>query len=297
MSKNEIPVIYEEVTKNKNNFFTTSLYHLPQRKLSFLHYHDVVEIGVCLGGQGEYITTGEKRPYSAGDVQFIPPYSPHYDIATDNNTLWMFVNIDVPRISSPHLTPDPAYFIELSQKINVSGVFTKDDHPRINRYITDIAALAQSDSTDHEASLDLIAAKIAILLIELAEIDSKSSSDTSGIKKNRGVLPAMQYVSESLQRDQHPTPGGMAEACFMSDSYFRKTFTSVMGESPKNYITRMQALKAARLLSETTAPIYDIASACGFEDNSTFYRSFMRIYGVSPSDYRNHTSSKNEPIN
>ena len=190
-----------------------------------------------------------------------------------------------------------AYFIELSQKINVSGVFTKDDHPRINRYITDIAALAQSDSTDHEASLDLIAAKIAILLIELAEIDSKSSSDTSGIKKNRGVLPAMQYVSESLQRDQHPTPGGMAEACFMSDSYFRKTFTSVMGESPKNYITRMQALKAARLLSETTAPIYDIASACGFEDNSTFYRSFMRIYGVSPSDYRNHTSSKNEPIN
>lgn len=297
MSKNEIPVIFEEVTKNKSNFFTTSLYHLPRRKLSFLHYHDVVELGVCLSGHGEYVSDSEKKPYTAGDVQFIPPNMPHYDIATDSNTLWMFVNIDVPRISSPHITTDPAYFVELSRKINVSGVFTKDEHPRINRYITDIVALAQSDSTDHEASLDLIAAKIAILLIELAEIDSKSFSEASSIKKNRGVLPAMQYVSESLQKYQRPTPGGMADACYMSDSYFRKTFTSVMGESPKNYITRMQTLKAARLLSETSAPIYDISAACGFEDNSTFYRSFMRIYGVSPSDYRNHATSKNESIN
>jgi len=297
MTKNELPVIFEEVSKNTNNFFTTSLYHLPRRSLSFLHYHDVLEIGVCLSGQGECITDSKKIPYSAGDVQFIPPYLPHYNKASDNNTLWMFVNIDVPRISSPHLTPDPAYFIELSQKISVGGIFSKDEHPRINRYITDIAALAQSDSTDREASLDLIAAKIAILLIELAEIDSKSSTDSSAVKKNRGVLPAMQYVSESLRKDQRPTPGGMADACYMSDSYFRKTFTSVMGESPKNYITRMQALKAARLLSETTSPIYEISSACGFEDNSTFYRSFMRIYGVSPSDYRNHATSKNESIN
>lgn len=297
MTKNEIPIIFEEVTKNKNNFFTTSLYHLPRRKLSFLHYHDIVEIGVCLSGHGEFVSGDKKSSYTAGDVQFIPPYMPHYDIATDSNTLWMFVNIDVPRISSPHLTPDPAYFIELSQKINVSGIFSKDEHPRINRYITDIAALAQSDSTDREASLDLISAKIAILLIELAEIDSKSSSEACDIKKNRGVLPAMQYVSESLQHGNRPTPTGMADACFMSDSYFRKTFTSVMGESPKNYITRMQTLKAARLLSETSAPIYDISAACGFEDSSTFYRSFMRIYGISPSDYRNHATSKNESIN
>jgi AraC-like DNA-binding protein len=59
-----------------------------------------------------------------------------------------------------------------------------------------------------------------------------------------------------------------------------------MGESPKSYVVRQQIQKAAGLLVTTKDPISNIAARCGFEDVSTFYRRFVKIYGVSPTEYR-----------
>lgn len=286
MSVCDLAVIFEKAAKHKDRFFSTSLYHLPRKKQSFLHYHDVLELGLCLSGKGKCLTDKGEFPYKAGDAQVVLPYQPHYDVAEDDDTLWIFINIDVPRISSPHLSPDPAFMIELVQKCSTYGIFSSQDHADIHGIITDIVSLMQAAPTRLEHTHDLLTAKLITLLIELSQGDIRADITVERARKQQSVLPAMHCVSAALSRGERPTPRQMADACFMSESYFRKIFFSVMSEPPKSYITRMQVQKAAGLLATTDMSLTTIAAECGFEDNSTLYRCFVRIYGTAPGKYR-----------
>ncbi|MBQ9112251.1 MAG: AraC family transcriptional regulator [Clostridia bacterium] len=285
MDLSRIPVIFEHARKDENGYFLPSLCHLGRDDIRFLHYHDVLEIGLCISGSGYCYANGQKTPFREGDVQLFLPNQPHYDTAGDDNALWTFVNIEPPRITSPHLSPDPAFIIGLMGKIRVSGIFREDEHPGIHRAIRDIIGLMQSTRPTDSPAAELMTAKLTALLIELSMIEE---SNTTVIESPRAdvIVPALHLVSSAISRHKSITVGQMAEVCFMSESYFRKIFSSVMGESPKSYIVRQQIQKAAGLLVTTKAPIAEIASRCGFEDVSTFYRRFVKICGVSPTKYR-----------
>ena len=74
----------------------------------------------------------------------------------------------------------------------------------------------------------------------------------------------------------------------MSEQTFRRRVREATGDSPKIFITAIQMERAARLICEDIdRPISDIASLCGFDDASAFSHAFKRVYGCSPSQYRN----------
>lgn len=287
MKFDNLPVIYEGVGIGGARFFSLSVYHLKEDIAKYLHYHDVLELGFCLSGCGKCMLNNECIPYKAGDVQVILPYQPHYDVLDEKNTVWLFISIDINKIFSPHVSTDPVYFVELLQKTNSSGIFDKEKHPTINQRITRIAQLVQSDDPRHNEVLDLITAELIALITELFLMETSDENAPVRIKKSQSILPAMQVVSTAINNKIQPTPKMMAEACFMSESYFRKVFSQIMDEAPKAYIMRMQMNKAADLISSSSVSISTVASDCGFSDNTTFYRCFKRVYGISPYKYRN----------
>ena len=288
MKNKKLPVIFEKAAINKNNFFFTSFYHLPRKTERYLHYHKVLELGVCLAGGGELLTDKERIPYSVGDVQLILPNQPHYNITDDDNTLWLFINIDFENISSKGLRPTDNYFKNLISKIEVSGIFSKRDFPLINSLISDIATLLQDDAMLEDNMNELLIARLATLLITLSENRFKKTEIIESTKKGRMILPAIRCISDSIKEGRRPNLNEMSKLCFVSESYFRKLFAAVMGEAPKQYIIRLQAQKAAELLATTMMLVSEIAENCGFVDNSTFYRCFIRSYGISPSEYRSN---------
>lgn len=74
----------------------------------------------------------------------------------------------------------------------------------------------------------------------------------------------------------------------MSEQTFRRRVREATGESPKMFITAIQMERAARLISDQPdCPIGDIAALCGFDDASAFSHAFKRVYGCSPSQFRN----------
>ncbi len=279
-----INVLYEGVGGFDNGFYSVSMYSMPRQELKFLHYHEVLELGVCLEGEGICYTDRGEIPYCAGDVQLIPPFCPHYDIALKDNALWMFISIDVSAMSSLRVSLDRAYFIELSQKLDTCRVFSKDE--AVHRNISEIAELFLREASESTRLADLLVLKTAELLERLAFDKRENDSVSVDYKKNKSILPALNYVSASLKNGVRPLTRLMAESCYMSESYFRKIFTCATGESPKSYITRMQIQAAVSLLASTDLTIPEIYTQCGFDDNSTFYRCFMRIYKTSPGEYR-----------
>ena len=285
MELSQIPVIFEYAKKSREQYFTPSLCHLWRTEPKYLHYHDVLEIGMCLSGSGYCYANGQRTAFHAGDVQLFLPNQPHYNVSDDSNTLWRFVNIEVPRIGSPRLSPDPVFLSGLMERIRVSGIFTQEDAPRVHSYIKDIIGLMLSQPSGAEDTAELLVAKLTALFIELS-MSKTGNTAAVGVKQTHVISPALQLVSSAINHRKGVTVGEMAEVCFMSESYFRKIFTSVMGESPKSYVVRQQLQKAAGLLATTKMPVSDIATRCGFEDVSTFYRRFVRLYGVPPTEYR-----------
>jgi AraC family transcriptional regulator len=63
---------------------------------------------------------------------------------------------------------------------------------------------------------------------------------------------------------------------------FRKTYGSTVGE----YTRRLRIEFACRELSKADLPIARIAANAGFFDQSHFTRTFTRIVGVTPAEYR-----------
>ena len=72
----------------------------------------------------------------------------------------------------------------------------------------------------------------------------------------------------------------------LSPAHFQRTFQALVGETPKNYVTRLRLERAAFRLLIHDATVLDIALDCGFQNHETFTRAFRRRFGMPPSSYR-----------
>jgi AraC-like DNA-binding protein len=73
----------------------------------------------------------------------------------------------------------------------------------------------------------------------------------------------------------------------MSVQTFRRRLMSAAGETPKAYIQAIQMERASRLLTHhPDMPVTEVARQCGFDETSSFGHTFKRIYGCSPTQYR-----------
>lgn len=73
----------------------------------------------------------------------------------------------------------------------------------------------------------------------------------------------------------------------MSVSTFRRRLLAVTGKSPKAYIQAIQMERAIQLLDDPEQSVAQIAQLCGFSETSNFSHTFKRVYGCTPSQYRN----------
>lgn len=73
----------------------------------------------------------------------------------------------------------------------------------------------------------------------------------------------------------------LAKICHISETHFRRVFTSHMKVSPLEYINSVRIHTACEFLQKTDIPVADIAHKCGFTTNSTFNRNFRQIMGVT----------------
>jgi AraC-like DNA-binding protein len=78
----------------------------------------------------------------------------------------------------------------------------------------------------------------------------------------------------------------LAEAAGMSTDRLERAMRSTLAISPKQYVVRLRAERAATLLVTTGRTIADIAADCGYYDQSQLTRQFRRVIGVTPASYR-----------
>jgi AraC-like DNA-binding protein len=105
-------------------------------------------------------------------------------------------------------------------------------------------------------------------------------------------------IIELMQDDpsRNFTLGQMAESVNLSPPYFCYLFKTITGTPPAKYLKSLRMQQAATLLTTTFLSVKEIVRRVGCSDDSHFVRDFKRVYGMTPSAYRNRSVTTREPV-
>lgn len=92
------------------------------------------------------------------------------------------------------------------------------------------------------------------------------------------------YVHRHL--DEQVRVADLAEAAGCSESQLERRMRKIFGTSATQYVLRARVEEAARRLMTTDESLADVALASGFYDQSSFTRTFARLTGETPAQFR-----------
>ncbi|WP_343464991.1 helix-turn-helix domain-containing protein [Pantoea sp.] len=131
--------------------------------------------------------------------------------------------------------------------------------------------------------------RLAKLTADMSVADSQPLSQQ--IYAPAGFLNAMHPLlvrAENLIRYDNPaiTVEQLAEALNTTTRTLNRKMKTLVNESTKSFITRVRIEKAALLLESKGKTISQVASDCGYNDETAFRRAFTTVMGMSPGNYR-----------
>ena len=79
---------------------------------------------------------------------------------------------------------------------------------------------------------------------------------------------------------------------FLSTSYICTLFKNETGQTLNQYITKYRVERAKKLLADPLTKISDISSKVGYSDGNYFGKTFKKIVGLSPTEYRDQVTGQ-----
>ncbi len=98
--------------------------------------------------------------------------------------------------------------------------------------------------------------------------------------------PLLAQLAEAAASPEPPPVAALARRAGLGETAFRAAVRRLTGSSPRAHIERLRLDRAAYALRATDAPVARIAAEAGFADPFHFSRAFRRVFGRSPSRWR-----------
>jgi transcriptional regulator GlxA family with amidase domain len=136
----------------------------------------------------------------------------------------------------------------------------------------------------------LCGADAARAAADFAVVDTAPSSQAVYIPaghlaaSNPFLVDAEHFVRQFTEKPL--TARDLARRLATSERTLHRRLTDATGESPKQFIDRIRFELARASLEMTTKSVKQITAAAGYIDESSFRRTFKRLYGMSPGAYR-----------
>ncbi len=159
-----------------------------------------------------------------------------------------------------------AYFMELRSLLI-----------RINPVLSD-----KPDFFDfHLKSAEEVESTVCAVFREMEEALKRDSQKCKDELKERLIA----YV-ESHFLDESLSLSSIADAFKKSESYISHFFKRYCDENFYTMLERLRMERARTLLTTTEMPIKEVSAGSGYSSMHSFRRAFKKVYGVSPSSFR-----------
>lgn len=234
----------------------------------FRHFHEDYEILFFADVKGEYVIENHKYAISPNDMLLIKPGKYHYLQLTGGNYERLVINVE------PDFLPEGLLkraflngeFFHLEPAGTIASCFRK-----IIDYRRSFA--------DRELSI-LIKALLTEALLLIEQLD-KSENDDEFKHLDEFNSSVIKYIRDNLTSIRSLEQ--MAAELYVSKSTLYHSFKKAMKISVMQYVRNKKVLHAQKLIRSGIKP----TKACtlsGFDDYTTFYRSYKLFFGHSPGE-------------
>ncbi|MCX7805612.1 MAG: AraC family transcriptional regulator [Planctomycetota bacterium] len=140
---------------------------------------------------------------------------------------------------------------------------------------------AGSTPLERAAELNAFGFRLLRLLAPYCRPAATMIERLEGLGRIRAVIEHMKRnFGRPIYRDE------LARMAFLSPTQFHQVFRKATGFSPMKFLERIRLRYAQQLLIATDRKLADIAMECGYSDPYVFSKSFKKVCGHSPSEYR-----------
>lgn len=249
------------------------------------HYHSCVEILFMHEGESQTKTPTKNISQTTGDILIIPPYVMHHVINTKPARQFVIL-LDV------ELLVHFGIFSPTSSSINDILLCNKDNCPQIydsirNNIIDMINAYFTASEYWEMEVYSYLFQMISTLarsgiFRKPADLLKEGSTAKEHYDKFAELLQYLEMnFSEPLSLDDASSHVGF------SKYHFIRLFKEYTGTTFYEYLTNKRIQHAKELL-ETNMGITEIAFSCGFNNQTSFCRTFKKEVGCPPTEYRQH---------
>ncbi len=101
---------------------------------------------------------------------------------------------------------------------------------------------------------------------------------------NAAFLQMVDYIDSNLNKNCSLQQ--LAKEMKMNANYLGQVFKRETGETFSAYVTELRIERAKQMLQDEDATIGDVSAALGFNDYFYFLKTFKRVMGITPKQYR-----------
>lgn len=151
----------------------------------------------------------------------------------------------------------------------------------------DLALSIVEADLGHAAALE-VARHLVVFLKRPGDQNQFSSSLTLQSKSSQ-FSDLHAWLNNNLSGDL--SVSSLAHFMNMSERTFARKYSEITGSTPSKMVEQLRLEAARHLLATSSTPLKTVASKCGLGNESTFIRSFIKNYSVTPKEYRERFKS------
>ena len=261
-----------------------SMFHATPLIMRSPHWHAQVEVNYIVRGWAHYRMSGHEATFSAGDLALFWGGLPHcLDDASED---LVYAGGHLPLVHFFRLRLPPEVQAKLMQGATlVTGATDASDPVNFARW------------NNYARSGDPMKANVAVdeLLLRIERIrfepytllpDPRPVKDNGGLDHHTSpiVVRICEFIADNFREEIGSTD--IAVAADVHPKYAMTVFKKFTGMTLNDYVNLMRLSYAQALLMRGDGNVLQVAMDSGFGSLSAFNKSFRKIAGTSPSDFR-----------
>jgi len=257
-------------------------YHTPiiHPSRTRVQFHDLVYM---ISGSWDVIMDGTVYTFMPGDVFFLPAgstYEGHSQCSPGTSTYYAHITPSEHDVPAWNDLPD-----DRIPRVSLPVITHCQNNEHILHLFKEILMLADADSPGREQTLSAMFNTLFYLLSQTSLMDS--------VRNPKLIDHSLEIMMESSNRFIKESE--IAEMNYVSVKTLRSAFMRRFGKTFYQYQMESKLRIACNYLSsQPDKKLRAIAAELGFSDEFHLSKSFKRVYGISPVEYKKRMKTETE---